>query len=81
MILHVQTLYTEVASNTLGPRAQKARYFGYTDASFSTRTVQPAEHGILGPLISAEVSRHLPVWSGEMYDPSRATGSADGSPF
>lgn len=56
---HVQTLYTEVASNTLGPKAQKARYFGYTDASFSTRVVQPAEHGILGPLISAEVSRRL----------------------
>ena len=57
--IHVQTLYTEVASNTLGAKVMKARYVGHTSATFATRVVQPPEHGLLGPLISAEVSRAL----------------------
>ena len=51
----LQTLYTEVASNTLGPVMLKALYRGYTDATFATLTEQPAQQGLLGPLISAQV--------------------------
>ena len=51
----MQTLYTEVAANTLGPVMLKALYRGYTDASFRTLTEQPAQQGLLGPLISAQV--------------------------
>ena len=50
-----QTLYTEVASNTLGPNMTKALYRGYTDATFETLADVPAQHGLLGPFIVAEV--------------------------
>ncbi len=54
-MLFLQTLYTEVASNTLGPNMTKALYRGYTDATFTTLADAPAQHGLLGPLIVAEV--------------------------
>ena len=34
---------------------KKAQYIGYTDASFTKRSDHPAERGLLGPLIAAEV--------------------------
>ena len=52
----MQTLFTEVATNTLGPKVMKALYVAYTSEAFTTRVTQPPEHGLLGPLISAEVS-------------------------
>ena len=62
----LQTLYTEVASNTLGPNMTKALYRGYTDATFNTLAEAPVQHGLLGPFIVAEVRvtllghQHLP---------------------
>ena len=60
-MLFLQTLFTEVATNTLGPRMKKAQYVGYTDASFATKSVHPPERGLLGPLISAEVDLTPPL--------------------
>ena len=56
-MLCLQILYSQVASNTLGPRVKKAQYVGYTDATFATKSVHSPERGLLGPLISAEVSK------------------------
>ncbi len=49
-----------MASNTLGPNMTKALYRGYTDATFTTLADVPAQHGLLGPFIVAEVRDHLP---------------------
>ena len=48
-------LYTKQTKTTLGPRAVKALYRGYTDATFTTPLRHDLKLGILGPLIQAQV--------------------------
>lgn len=45
--------YTSPGS--FGLKWEKARYFGYTDSCFTTRTNQSASRGIQGPLLRGEV--------------------------
>ena len=47
--------YTVATNVTLGSKYVKALYVGYTDATFTTKAPQPAERGLLGPLIFGEV--------------------------
>lgn len=49
------------APGTLGTKWQKALYRGYTDATFTTRTPQPATQGIQGPTLRAEVGDMIEI--------------------
>lgn len=53
------TTYT--SSPSLGLEMQKARYVGYTDASFTNRSIQPSHLGIQGPIIRAEVGDMIEI--------------------
>ncbi len=50
-----------IAPGSLGTKWQKAVYRGYTDATFTTRTPQPATQGIQGPILRAEVGDMIEI--------------------
>jgi hypothetical protein len=51
-----------IASNeSIGTRFDKALYKGYTDATFTVKTVQPEWLGYQGPIIRAEVGDMIEV--------------------
>jgi FtsP/CotA-like multicopper oxidase with cupredoxin domain len=54
-------VYNVRTNVTVGPVYKKAFYRQYTDASFSSRTVEPAYHGMMGPLITAEAGDTLVI--------------------
>ncbi|KAF5833657.1 Cupredoxin [Dunaliella salina] len=47
--------WLETSSVTIGPRRMKALFRQYTNSSFSQLVARPRYHGMLGPLIAAEV--------------------------
>ena len=59
-----QSIFTKPAPTLIGSKSKKALYREYTDSSFSTLKVRPAEEmylGFLGPVIRAEVGDTIKV--------------------
>lgn len=54
-------IFVSTSNSTLGSKYRKALFRGYTDGSFSTRLPAPELHGILGPVLRAEVGDKLVV--------------------
>ncbi|HYY10811.1 MAG TPA: multicopper oxidase domain-containing protein [Kineosporiaceae bacterium] len=57
----VANRYVASGPGRIGSRYLKCLYRGYTDASFARRTPQPADLGLLGPVIRAEVGDTIRV--------------------
>jgi hypothetical protein len=54
-----------IPSNTsIGTKYDKALYRGYTDATFTNQTEQPAWEGYQGPIMRAEVGDMIEVGRG-----------------
>lgn len=47
--------------NTIGLVYKKARFQGYTDATFATKAEQPVYYGIVGPVVHVEVGDTVQV--------------------
>ncbi|CAL8466619.1 g6155 [Coccomyxa elongata] len=55
------SIYADPAGPGLAGNITKALYRSYRDASFSERLPQPAQHGILGPILHARVGDNITV--------------------
>jgi hephaestin len=56
-----QLTFVQTTNGTLGSKYKKGLFREYTDATFKTRKPSPAEFGILGPIIRAEVGDKIVV--------------------
>ncbi len=54
-------IYADPAGPGLAGNITKALYRSYRDASFTQRLPQPAQHGILGPILHARVGDNITV--------------------
>ncbi|KAF5825367.1 Cupredoxin [Dunaliella salina] len=54
-------LWLQTGDYSIGSKRQKLRFVEYTDDSFTNQKSQPSYHGILGPLIAAEVGDTVKV--------------------
>jgi hypothetical protein len=56
-----QLTFVKTTNGTLGSVYKKGLFREYTDATFKTRKPSPPEHGLLGPVIRAEVGDKIVV--------------------
>jgi FtsP/CotA-like multicopper oxidase with cupredoxin domain len=56
-----ESVFTEASPTRSGSKYVKCLYVGYTDATFKTKLPQPADMGLLGPTLRAEVGDRVVV--------------------
>lgn len=60
-VMHAVQIYADPAGPGLAGNITKALYRAYRDSGFTEQLPQPAQHGILGPILHARVGDNITV--------------------